>query len=71
MDTEVKTAAADIAALIENTRELQQAVASEQAAYEEKLKRREARDADESKMFRRFKGMTPTEYRNSHSDKEV
>ena len=24
-----------------------------------------------TKMFRRFKGMTPTEYRNSHSDKEV
>ena len=55
VETEVKTAAADIAALIENTRELQQAVAPEQAAYEEKLKRREARDADESKMFRRFK----------------
>lgn len=55
VDTEVRTAAADIAALIENTRELQQVVAPEQAAYEEKLKRREARDADESKMFRRFK----------------
>ena len=24
-----------------------------------------------TKMFRRFKGKTPTEYRNSHSDKEV
>ena len=46
---------ADIAALIENTLAMQAAVAPKQAAFEEKLKRKEARDKDESKMFRRFK----------------
>ena len=44
-----------VAALIENTREMQEAVAPMQAEYEQKLRRREARDLDESKMFRRFK----------------
>ena len=46
---------ADVAALIENTLAMQAAVAPRQAAFEEKLKKREARDKDESKMFRRFK----------------
>ena len=46
---------ADVAALVENTREMQEAVAPKQAAYEDKLKKRETRDMDESKMFRRFK----------------
>ena len=46
---------ADVAALIENTLAMQAAVAPEQEAFEEKLKKREARDKDESKMFRRFK----------------
>ena len=45
----------DVAALIENTLAMQAAVAPQQAAFEEKLKKREARDKDESKMFRRFK----------------
>ena len=45
----------DVAALIENTLAMQAAVAPKQAAFEEKLKKREARDRDESKMFRRFK----------------
>ena len=45
----------DIAALLENTREAQAAVAPKQAAFEEKLKKREARDRDDSKMFRRYK----------------
>ena len=44
-----------VAALIENTREMQEAVAPMQAEYEQKLRRREARDLDESKMFRRLK----------------
>ena len=46
---------ADVAALIENTLAMQAAVAPKQAAFEEKLKKREARDKDDSKMFRRFK----------------
>ena len=46
---------ADVAALVENTREMREAVAQKQAAYEDKLKKRETRDMDESKMFRRFK----------------
>ncbi len=46
---------ADVAALIANIKEMQAAVAPKQAAFEEKLKRKEARDKDESKMFRRFK----------------
>ena len=46
---------ADVAALIENTLAMQAAVAPKQAAFEEKLKRKEARDRDESKMFRRYK----------------
>ena len=46
---------AEVAALIENTLEMQAAVAPKQAAFEEKLKKREARDRDESKMFRRYK----------------
>ena len=46
---------ADVAALIENTLAMQAAVAPKQAAFEEKLKKREARDKDESKMFRRYK----------------
>ena len=45
----------DVAALIENTLAMQAAVAPKQAAFEEKLKKREARDKDDSKMFRRFK----------------
>ena len=45
----------DVAALIENTLAMQAAVAPKQAAFEEKLKRKEARDKDDSKMFRRFK----------------
>ena len=45
----------DVAALIENTLAMQAAVAPKQAAFEEKLKKREARDKDESRMFRRFK----------------
>ena len=44
-----------VAALLENTQEAQAAVAPKQAAFEEKLKKREARDRDESKMFRRYK----------------
>ena len=44
-----------VAALLENTQGAQAAVAPKQAAFEEKLKKREARDRDESKMFRRFK----------------
>ena len=46
---------ADVAALIENTLAMQAAVAPKQAAFEEKLKKREARDKDDSKMFRAFK----------------
>ena len=46
---------AEVAALIENTLEMQAAVAPKQAAFEEKLKKREARDRDEGKMFRRYK----------------
>ena len=46
---------ADITALIENTHEMQAAVAPKQAAFEEKLKKREARDKDDSKMFRCYK----------------
>ena len=45
----------DVAALIENTLEMQAEIAPKQAAFEEKLKKREARDKDDSKMFRRFK----------------
>ena len=45
----------DVAALIENTLEMQAAVAPKQAAFEEKLKKREARDKDDSKKFRRYK----------------
>ena len=45
----------DVTALIENTLAMQAAVAPQQAAFEEKLKKREARDKDESKMFRAFK----------------
>ena len=46
---------ADVAALIENTLAMQAEIAPKQAAFEEKRKKREARDKDESKMFRRFK----------------
>ena len=46
---------ADVAALIENTLAIQAEIAPKQAAFEEKRKKREARDKDESKMFRRFK----------------
>ena len=46
---------ADVAALIENTLAMQAEIAPKQAAFEEKRKKREARDSDESKMFRRFK----------------
>lgn len=45
----------EVTALIENTLEMQAAVAPRQAAFEEKLERREARDKDESRMFRRFR----------------
>ena len=45
----------DVAALIENTLAMQAAVAPKQASFEEKLKKREARDKDDSKMFRRYK----------------
>ena len=45
----------DVAALIEKTLARQAAVAPKQAAFEEKLKKREARDKDDSKMFRRYK----------------
>ena len=37
---------ADVAALIENTLAMQAAVAPKQAAFEEKLKKREARDKE-------------------------
>ena len=50
--SKITTQNAEVAALIENTREVQSAVAPKQAAFEEKLKKREARDRDESKMFR-------------------
>ena len=53
--SKITTQNAEVAALIENTREVQSAVAPKQAAFEEKLKKREARDRDESKMFRRYK----------------
>ena len=46
---------ADVVALIENTLAMQAEIAPKQAAFEEKRKKREARDSDESKMFRRFK----------------
>ena len=46
---------ADVAALIENTREIEMELAPKRAALQEKLKKREAREKDESKMFRRFK----------------
>ena len=46
---------ADVAALIENTQIMQAAAAKKEAALAEKLKKRAVRDADESKMFRRFK----------------
>ena len=46
---------ADVAALIENTLAMQAEIAPKQAAFEEKRKKREVRDKDESKMFRRFK----------------
>ena len=45
----------EVAALIENTLVMQAAAAPKQAAFEQKLKKREARDRDESKMFRRYK----------------
>ena len=53
--SKITTQNPDVAALIENTREVQAVVAPKQAAFEEKLKKREARDKDESKMFRRYK----------------
>ncbi len=45
----------DVAALIENTKEMRDAVAPEQAAFEEKLKKRATAENDDGKMFRRFK----------------
>ena len=53
--SKITTQNADVAALIENTLAMQAEVAPKQAAFEEKLKKREARDKDESKMFRRYK----------------
>ena len=45
---------ADVAALIENTREVQAAASPQQAALAEKRKKREACD-DENKIFRKYK----------------
>ena len=45
----------DIAALIENSARMQEAVAAERTAFEEKQKKREAKERDESRAFRRFK----------------
>lgn len=53
--SKITTQNAEVAALIENTLEMQAAVAPEQAAFEEKLKKREARDKDDGKVFRRFR----------------
>ena len=44
-----------VEALIENTAEMRAEIAPKQAAFEEKLALRAARDADESKMFRKFR----------------
>ena len=47
--------AAQVAALIENTKSIEAELAPRQAAFEEKMQKRAAREKDESKMFRRFK----------------
>ena len=44
-----------VASLIENTAEMRAEIAPKQAAFEEKLALRAAREADESKMFRKFR----------------
>lgn len=44
-----------VSELIKNTAEMQAVAGEREAAYTEKLKKRAARDADESKMFRKFK----------------
>ena len=46
---------AEVAALIQNTQEIEAELAPKREALQEKLKKREAREQDEGKMFRRFK----------------